>query len=96
MLISSLQKALKNVDLHFNVLFVAFDLEEKGSFGSKAYVKELQKTGKLQNIAAVINIEMLGYDSDNDAVVQFMSSTAMKTPLKDYTTLTGNRQSKRN
>ena len=62
-------KALKNVDLDFNVLFVAFDLEEKGLLGSKAYVKELQKTGKLQNIAAVINIEMLGYDSDNDGAI---------------------------
>ena len=62
-------KALRNIDLDFNILFVAFDLEEKGLLGSKAYVKSLQKKGQLSNIAAVINIEMLGYDSDNDGAI---------------------------
>ena len=65
----AIAKALRNYDLDFNVLFVAFDLEEKGLLGSKAYVNKLAKENKLSNIAAVINIEMLGYDSDNDGAV---------------------------
>ena len=65
----AIAKALKSVDLDFNVFFVAFDLEEKGLLGSKAYVKKLATNGQLSNIAAVINIEMLGYDSDDDGAI---------------------------
>ena len=63
---------MQNTDLDFNILFIAFDLEEKGLLGSKAYVKKLASENKLKNIAAVINIEMLGYDSDNDGAVHII------------------------
>ena len=56
----SMKSATWNVTLHF----VGFDLEEKGLLGSKAYVKEQIKLKT--PIKGNINLEMLGYDSDND------------------------------
>lgn len=46
--------------------FVAFDQEELGLLGSKALAKSLNQSGDIKNIAAVVNLEMTSYDSDND------------------------------
>jgi hypothetical protein len=51
--------------------FVAFDQEELGLIGSRAYTKALVEADK-EAIVAVINADMLGFDSDNDNAFHFM------------------------
>ena len=60
----SIAKAMKSRTWKSTIQFVGFDLEEKGLIGSKAYVKELVKLKK--TVKGNVNLEMLGYDSDND------------------------------
>lgn len=61
----SIARALSGKDLRRTIRFVAFDEEERGLIGSDAYAKDLSKSGEISKIS-LINIEMTGYDSDND------------------------------
>ncbi len=47
-------------NLKYNIEFVAFGGEELGLLGSKEYVKELQEDNKVNNIEAMINLDMVG------------------------------------
>ena len=58
-------RAIKDLSLKNTIRFVAFDEEERGLIGSKAYAKELARTGEISKVT-VFNIEMTGYDSDSD------------------------------
>jgi Peptidase family M28 len=58
-------RALANSNLRRTVRFVAFDEEERGLVGSTAYAAELSRVGEISKVS-LINIEMTGYDSDND------------------------------
>ena len=62
----AIAKSMKPSTWNMTIHFVGFDLEEKGLLGSKAYVKEQIKLKT--PLKANINLEMLGYDSDNDGV----------------------------
>jgi uncharacterized protein with GYD domain len=55
--------ALRAASLTRGLRIVAFDLEEKGLVGSKAYVDAVSKANKLGEIVGVLNLEMTGYDS---------------------------------
>ncbi|MGL4913724.1 MAG: M20/M25/M40 family metallo-hydrolase [Romboutsia sp.] len=46
--------------LQYNVRFVAFGAEEIGLIGSKEYVDQLVKSGEAENIAGMINLDMVG------------------------------------
>lgn len=59
-------KALSALPLNVGVRFVAFDQEELGLIGSRAYAKQLQDLGSLDHVVGVVNIEMSGFDGDND------------------------------
>ena len=61
----SVARAIAGLPLSRTVRFVAFDEEERGLVGSNAYARELNKTGEISKVS-VLNIEMTGYDSDND------------------------------
>ncbi len=60
----AIAKSMKSSAWNMTIHFVGFDLEERGLLGSKAYVKEQIKLKT--PLKANINLEMLGYDSDND------------------------------
>ena len=62
----AIAKSMKSTSWNATLHFVGFDLEEVGLVGSKAYVKEQLK--RKTSIKGNINLEMLGYDSDNDGV----------------------------
>jgi hypothetical protein len=57
-------KLLVNFSLKYSVLFIAFDEEEKGLIGSIAFADSAIAQG--MNIKGVINLEVLGYDSNDD------------------------------
>lgn len=61
----TIARALATKDLKRTIRFVAFDEEERGLIGSEAYARELNKTGEIAKVS-LINIEMTGYDSDDD------------------------------
>lgn len=61
----TIAKALKDVELKYNLRFIQFDQEELGLIGSTAYVKQLSSEHKA-NILAVINVDMIGTNTQKD------------------------------
>lgn len=61
----TIARAVSTMNLKRTIRFVAFDEEERGLVGSEAYAKELNRTGEISKVS-LLNIEMTGYDSDND------------------------------
>jgi hypothetical protein len=59
-------EALKDKELAVNLRIVAFDEEERGLLGSKAYASELNNSGEIESLVGVVNVEMTGYDDDGD------------------------------
>ena len=71
----------------YTIVYAFWDEEEQGLIGS-AYYAKLVKNNK-ENIVGVLNIEMLGYDSDNDTKFDIhanSASTALANKLKDVNT----------
>lgn len=62
----AIAKSLEGHSLKYNLRVVGFDEEERGLIGSKAYAKYLNDKGELASVVGVINVEMTGYDADND------------------------------
>jgi len=61
----AIARALRAAPTRMGLRFVAFDQEEVGLVGSKAYVQALGAAG-LGRIAGVVNLEMTGYDRNDD------------------------------
>ena len=55
-------------DFKYTIKFILFSAEEQGLVGSRVYAAAAAARG--ENIAAVINLDMLGWDSNNDGVFQ--------------------------
>ena len=53
------QPEIKN-KLQYNIEFVAFGAEEIGLIGSDEYVAQLVESGKAENVAGMINLDMVG------------------------------------
>ena len=66
-------KLLVNFPLEYSVLFIAFDEEEKGLVGSLAFADSAVRQG--MNLKGVINLEVLGYDSDNDGKFMLITNS---------------------
>ena len=62
----AIARALKDLDLGVSLRIVAFDQEELGLLGSKAYAAALNTSGEIRKVAGVFNLEMTAYDSDHD------------------------------
>lgn len=60
-------RLLRNIPLAYPVLYAFWDEEEQGLIGSKAWAKEAYLAGK--QILGVINMDMIAWDGNNDAVV---------------------------
>jgi len=59
-------RALKDQDLKYTLRILAFDEEEIGMVGSKAYAQQLQDEGQLGRMIGDINMEMTGYNAADD------------------------------
>ena len=64
---SRLREALREVDRHRRVLFVAFTAEERGLLGSKRYVRAPRYP--LESTVAMLNMDMVGRLRDNELSV---------------------------
>jgi hypothetical protein len=58
--------AIADLPLAIGVRVIGFDQEESGLIGSKAYARAQSTAGTLDQIVGVLNVEMTGYDADND------------------------------
>lgn len=63
--------ALSACEPSVTLKLVAFDEEELGLLGSSAYVDHLTETGRIEDVEVMINLDMIGYDSDRDG--EFMA-----------------------
>ena len=64
--------ALKDVALDYSIKFIAFDQEENGLVGSGAYVGDMSSAGQLKEVIGVLNLDVVGYDSDNDGRIHLI------------------------
>lgn len=92
----AIAKALFETPLKYNLRVLAFDQEESGLLGSTAYAKGLNATGEINGMVGLINLEMTGYDADNDGafhaihcnentsatLTQFVSRVVARDPLR--------------
>ncbi|OQW53030.1 MAG: hypothetical protein A4S09_07985 [Proteobacteria bacterium SG_bin7] len=60
-----LAKSLSQSQLKHGIQFVAFDLEEVGLIGSRAYAKHLESQKQMENLLGVFQVEMTGYNPQN-------------------------------
>jgi Peptidase family M28 len=59
-------RSLRGCTLARELRFVAFDQEELGLVGSRAYVGRLRNEGLAAEIQGMLNLDMMGYDRDDD------------------------------
>lgn len=65
------QKVAQGIKPKLSIKFVSFDQEELGLIGSKAYVASLDAEA-IKGVVGVINMDMIGYDKDNDGALHAM------------------------
>ncbi|MFA5403793.1 MAG: M20/M25/M40 family metallo-hydrolase [Ignavibacteria bacterium] len=71
-------RLLRNINLPYTIIFAAWDEEEKGLYGSKAYADTAFAHG--DSIIAVLNFDMIAYDGNNDGQLD-VNTNAASTPL---------------
>jgi len=59
-------KALQSCQLDHGLRILAFDQEEAGAQGSKAYVSQLQSSGEINDLIGDVQYEMAGYHTKAD------------------------------
>lgn len=75
-------RVLSNYASKYTIVFALWDEEEQGLVGSGYYAQVAQANG--DSILGVINMDMIAYDSDNDAVGEIhIKSVANSLTLKD-------------
>lgn len=67
--------------LRKNVLFIAFDAEEKGLLGSKYFVEH--PTLNLKNIISMVNLDMIGRMKDSSLTIGGVGTSPVFQPLLD-------------
>ncbi|MCW8822921.1 MAG: M20/M25/M40 family metallo-hydrolase, partial [Ignavibacteriaceae bacterium] len=59
-------RILSQIPTPYTIIFALWDEEEMGSWGSRDYALQAYLSG--EDILGVVNLEMLGYDSDDDGL----------------------------
>lgn len=71
-------RILANINFPYTILFAAWDDEELGLYGSKAYADTAYFRG--DSIKGVLNFDMIAYDGNNDGALD-VNTNAASTPL---------------
>lgn len=66
-------RVLSEFDFKYSIIYAFWDEEEYGSIGSDYYASQAAANGDM--IQAVINMDMISWDGDEDMVVEIHSST---------------------
>ncbi len=75
-------RLLKNINLPYTIVFAAWDEEERGLYGSKAYADTAFAHG--DSIIAVLNYDMIAYDGNNDGQLDVNTNTASSPLANEY------------
>lgn len=75
-------RVLKNISFPYTILFAAWDEEERGLYGSKAYADTARRKG--DSIIAVLNFDMIGYDGNGDGALDINTNTASAWLATDF------------
>jgi hypothetical protein len=67
-------RILKNIEFPYTIVFAAWDEEERGLYGSKAYADTAYTHG--DSIIGVLNLDMIAYDGNNDGALDVHTNTA--------------------
>lgn len=71
-------RLLKDKEPQYSIIFALWDEEEQGLFGSKHYAANAASENK--NILGVINLDMIGFDSDNNNAFTFVTWSEDEVP----------------
>lgn len=85
--ILEIARVLAKHKFKYTIVYAFWDEEETGLVGSAYYAKQVKSSS--ENIVGVLNIEMLGYDSDNDTKFDIHTktgSTVLSDKLKEINT----------
>jgi photosystem II stability/assembly factor-like uncharacterized protein len=66
-------RVLKNYDFNYSIRFILFAGEEQGLVGSASYASNAAASG--MRIPGVINMDMIGYDGDDDGRMEIHAGT---------------------
>ncbi len=80
-------RILSTLDVEYTVKFIAWDEEEIGMAGSKYYAQQASLNG--ENIAGVLNVNMLAWDSNNDNKYSIAKDANSEAFSNDFVTTTG-------
>jgi subtilisin-like proprotein convertase family protein len=69
-------RILKNTDMLYTVVFAFWDEEERMMYGSDAYADTCRRNG--DSIIAVINLDMIGWDGNNDKLFRVGTDTSSR------------------
>jgi hypothetical protein len=75
-------RVLANVNLPYTIIFAAWDEEELGLYGSKAYADTAYAHG--DSIIGVLNFDMIAYDGNNDGALDVNTNTASMPLANDF------------
>jgi hypothetical protein len=75
-------RILKNFPTEYSIIFATYDEEERGLYGSKAFVDTSYFRG--DSIVCGLNFDMIGYDGNNDGKNWVVTNTASEPLANDY------------
>ena len=75
-------RIVSGINLPYTVVFAAWDEEERGLYGSKAYADTARRKG--DSIIAVLNFDMIGYDGNNNGALDINTNTASNWLANDF------------
>ncbi|MDI6705191.1 MAG: M20/M25/M40 family metallo-hydrolase [Bacillota bacterium] len=78
--IMEVARLMADKKLAYDVKFIAFGAEETGLVGSEEYVLELEENGEIEDIVAMINLDMVGV---GDTLVFYMAYEETPTWLQE-------------
>ena len=75
-------RILSHYQTKYTLVFALWDQEEEGYFGSSYYVNNIPASG--DSIMGVVNIDMIGYDSNDDGMIDIhTANVGWSVPLAD-------------
>ncbi|MCE1164774.1 MAG: M20/M25/M40 family metallo-hydrolase [Bacteroidetes bacterium] len=75
-------RILKNFNTDYSIIFATFDEEERGLYGSKAFVDTSYFHG--DSIVCCLNFDMIAYDANNDGKCTIVYNTPSEGCANDY------------
>ena len=75
-------RILKNFPTEYSIIFATYDEEERGLYGSKAFVDSSFFRG--DSIVCALNFDMIAYDANNDGKNTIVTNTPSEGNANDY------------